>query len=257
MKNYWLIGDIHGDWTVVRNFYAKHKHELSDNYENNILIVLGDFGANYYLNKRDDFFKEKISKFPLTYFIIRGNHEQRPSILMDRYPADWHKEHFFGNTVYVEDRFPKFLYALDGGGNYIIEDKKILVVPGAYSVDKWYRLSRGWSWFDQEQLNEQEQKHLLSIIENPYDYIFAHTCPNRWIPYIEDLFLPQVDQSTVDKTTELFLDDIIAQTDYNHFYFGHYHDNRDLFEAATMLFHEALPLGETYASYQKKCFENL
>lgn len=252
MKNYWLIGDIHGDHAVIYNFYNQHKDELSDSYEDNILIVLGDFGANYFLNKRDDFFKEKISRFPLTYFVIRGNHEERPSILMEKYPSDWHKERFFGNSVYVEDRFPKLLYALDEGGTYYIEDKKVLVVPGAYSVDKWYRLYRGWSWFPTEQLTKEERDNLLNNLDNPYDYIFAHTCPSRWFLLIKDLFLPSVEQDAVDKTMEDFLDELTSQTDYKHFYFGHYHDNRDLFSGATMLFHETLPLGETYKSYQEK-----
>ena len=257
MKNIWLIGDPHGDYTVIHNFYIKHKQELSENYEDNILIILGDAGFNYFLNKRDDFVKNKISKYPLTYFCIRGNHEERPSHLYLQFAANWHKEIFFKNTVYVEDPYPKIKYALDQGGKYEIEGNSVLVVPGAYSVDKWYRIQRGWSWFKDEQLSEEEKQELLEDLEPKYDYILAHTCPNMWIPYIQDLFLPQVDQSMVDKSTEIFLNEIVASVEYKRFYFGHYHDNRYLHEFATMVYHEAIPFGSSYSEENLKNYKNM
>ena len=242
MKNIWLISDVHGNHTVIHNFYEKHKDKLSENYNENLLIILGDVGANYYLNKRDDFFKSEISKYPLTYFCIRGNHEQRPSILMDKYPSDWHMEIFANNKVYVEDRFPKILYALDQGGDYEIGGQSILVVPGAYSVDKWYRIFNGWSYFPEEQLSKKEQKNLFNNLKPYYNCIFSHTCPDSWTSEIKDLFLPQVNQSLVDRSTEKFLDKIYFKTAYDYWFFGHYHDNRELSDLhARMVYHEAIP----------------
>ena len=256
MKKYWLIGDPHGQYSVFWNFYQDHKEELSDNYEDNVLIILGDFGALYYLNHRDDFFKHKLSKLPLNYFCIRGNHEERPSFLHDKYPSNWHTEIMFGNTVYVEDEYPKIHYALDEGGEYVIDGKSILVIPGAFSPDKWYRLANHWSWFPGEQLTKEEREKLLDNLKPAYDYIFAHTCPYMWESYIQDLFLPQVDQSQMDKTTEYFLNEIVASTEYKHFYFGHFHDNRDVHEFATMVYHQALPLGSSYSVENLKNFKN-
>ena len=57
MKNYWIMGDIHGDYLPVRNFYIHHKNELSDNPDDNVLILLGDVSANYFFNERDNQFK--------------------------------------------------------------------------------------------------------------------------------------------------------------------------------------------------------
>ena len=42
---------------------------------------------------------------------------------------------------------------------------KALVIPGAYSVDKYYRIKNNWSWFENEQLNEQERENCLRLIE--------------------------------------------------------------------------------------------
>ena len=39
MKKYWIMGDIHGDYLPVKNFYIKHKNELSKDPRDNILIL--------------------------------------------------------------------------------------------------------------------------------------------------------------------------------------------------------------------------
>ena len=41
------------------------------------------------------------------------------------------------------------------GEIYNINGKSILVIGGAYSVDKEYRLLKGWSWFKDEQPNKE------------------------------------------------------------------------------------------------------
>jgi len=249
--NIWIMGDVHGDWLAIRNFYIQHKTELSKDYKKNILIILGDFGANYFLNDKDAQFKNKIEKYPLTYFVIRGNHEERPSILAAKYPSDWHQEKWFDNLVWVEDRHPKILYALDEGGEYEINYKSVLVLPGAYSIDKDYRIINHWNWFPEEQLNEDEKKNLLNNLKPHYDYILSHTCPLAWQSYISDLFLNSVDQNKVDNSMEVFLTLIAAGTSWERWYWGHYHDNRDIkAENATMLFHEAVPFGMSLSEYQ-------
>ena len=256
IKNIWIMGDVHGDWLPIRNFYMHHKNELSKDFRENILIILGDFGGNFYLNKKDDKFKDKIEYYPLTYFVIRGNHEERPSVLAKNYPSDWHKEKFFGNTVWNEDKHPRILYALDQGGEYEIAGKSVLVIPGAYSVDKWYRIQNHWSWFPEEQLNEKEQIDILNNLKPHYDYILSHTCPHIWHQYINDLFLSSIDQSQIDYSMEDFLNKIAAAASWQHWYWGHYHDDRDIPENATMLYHLAIPFGYSINDYQKDSFLN-
>ena len=43
------------------------------------MIVLGDNGVNYWGGKRDKALKKKLEALPITFMMIRGNHDQRPS----------------------------------------------------------------------------------------------------------------------------------------------------------------------------------
>ena len=42
------------------------------------------------------------------------------------------------------------------------------------------------------------------------------------------MFLDGIDQSTVDNSTEYFLDEIEQTTDYKKWYCGHYHTNKKI-----------------------------
>ena len=84
----------------------------------------------------------------------------------------------------------------------------------------------GWcGWFEEEQLNDAERATAANLCKNKsYDFVLTHTCPISWEP--RDLFLSMVDQSSVDKTTELWLDEIKSTFSWNVWLFGHYHADR-------------------------------
>ena len=226
----YAIGDLHGDHRAVRDFVQRNiqLHKNIANGDENVLICLGDFGGNYFGNHRDDEFKKKLSNHPLTYFVIRGNHEERASNIAAKHPDEWHKEQYFDGPVWVENKFPNIKYALDIPMIYTIDGKKTLVVPGAYSVDKMYRLMNGYSWFPQEQLNNEEMNcglELLDYHDWQVDIVLSHTCPICFEP--TDLFLSFIDQSSVDKTMERYLGQIEYILDYKAWFWGHYHAFRD------------------------------
>ena len=56
------------------------------------------------------------------------------------------------------------------------------------------------------------------------DLIISHTCPIAFEP--RDLFLRSIDQSQVDKTMEMYLQEIESMLDYRRFACGHYHADR-------------------------------
>lgn len=225
-KQIFVMGDIHGRWEPVRDFYNKNKEKLNLNETENYMILLGDAGLNYFLTDRDRGIKGKLSKLPFTYFVIRGNHEQRPSILAQENHDAWSTAWFWGNRIYYENDFPKIVYAMDDVNIYNIEGYRTLVIPGAYSVDKYYRIANGWQWFEQEQLSEEEMERGKKVIAQypSYDLVLSHTCPCIFEP--TDLFLSVVDQSTVDRTMERFLGEVEFGLDYKLWCFGHFHATR-------------------------------
>ena len=226
-KQIFVMGDIHGRWKPIRDFYNKNKEKLNLDKTENYMILLGDAGLNYFLTDRDRGVKGKLSKLPFTYFVIRGNHEERPSILAEANKDTWTVEPIWDGAVYVEKDFPKIKYAMDNVSMYNIEGYKTLIIPGAYSVDKYHRLANGWNWFEHEQLTEEEIIEGRAFISSnaKFDLVLSHTCPCIFEP--TDLFLSVVDQSTVDKTMERFLGEIEFELDYRAWMWAHYHTFRD------------------------------
>ena len=226
-RKYFVLADIHGSYQPIRDFHKRNKEQLDQT--ENILILLGDVGANYFLNNCDDKFKIKLGKYPFTYFCIRGNHEERPSNLFN--VDKWHMENFEQGVVYVENKYPYIKYALDYPSIYALNDKWLtLVFPGAYSIDKYYRLEREFGWFKDEQLTNEEMilgKELTNEVMkhfNGCDLVLSHTCPIIYEP--TDLFLSGIDQSTVDKTMEKYLGEIECGLNYKLYLWGHYHQTR-------------------------------
>jgi 3-oxoacid CoA-transferase subunit A len=104
----------------------------------------------------------------------------------------------------------------------------------------------GRTWFDNEQLDENERDLITKTIEEKwhYSFIFSHTCPYTWQPF--DLFLSGLDQSTVDNTMEYWLDDIAKTANYDTWCFGHFHADRQQGEKGLMLYHIVITLDEAY-----------
>lgn len=136
----YYTGDIHGSAKGIVAF-AQH-YELT---ESDIIVILGDVGANYYGNRRDRYCKDALARIKPTVFCIHGNHERRPDTLADYKQKEWN-----GGLVWYEDEYPNLLFARDGD-IFTMEGTRHLVIGGAYSVDKYYRLENDLLWFADEQ----------------------------------------------------------------------------------------------------------
>lgn len=212
----YFTGDIHGSPYKLQKFCKKKNLTKED-----IIVILGDVGANYYENIKDDFVKQQLNDLGVTVFCIHGNHEQRP----ERLPT--YKEKLWNSgTVYYEEEFPKLLFAKDGE-IFTLNGLKYLVIGGAYSVDKDYRIMRGFKWFSNEQPNDKTKKRVEEQLrENRVDVILSHTCPHKYEPH--EMFLPGLDQSKIDKSTELWLDTIEDKFGYSAWLCGHWHTDKHI-----------------------------
>lgn len=216
MGKFYITGDTHGNFNRIDYFCQRFETSKED-----ILCILGDAGINYYLNKKDYMLKQVLQDMPITFFCIHGNHEERPFNISTYITKKWN-----GGTVYYEEEFPNILFAKDGE-IYNINGKSVLVIGGAYSIDKEYRLLKGWSWFKDEQPNKEIVKYIEKQItkQRHFDIVLTHTCPIKTEP--RHMFLPFIDQSKVDKTTELLLQRIADWITFDSWYFGHFHGHWD------------------------------
>lgn len=227
-----LVSDTHGDFS---RFYKLNEAVPEDEVWG--VIILGDCGLNFWLNKRDKKNKyricDKYSK--LRFYCVRGNHEARPEDV-EGMEKIWDNE--VNDEVYWEPQYPYIKYFIDGF-EYNINGYKILICGGAYSVDKYWRLEKQVAgfyggWFANEQLTQEERDTISQLAAGQsYDLILAHTCPYEWMP--RDLFLSCIDQSTVDSSMELWLGELLQQCSWRVFLCGHYHDDRILAPHAEML----------------------
>lgn len=180
IKRWIITGDTHGR-------VGQRLHQITHNMDNIVpeetaVIILGDAGLNYYLNSTDLKGKRVASDFGIQVYCVRGNHEQRPQNVPGMKLVD---DENVSGKVYIEEEFPLIRYFVDGG-EYTINGKSVLVIGGAYSVDKYYRLARaaGHSfsgWFSDEQLSSEERTEILAKVSGKrYDLVLTHTAPITW-----------------------------------------------------------------------------
>lgn len=217
---WYITGDTHGKNEERLKQFEKNEDQIA-------LIILGDSGVNFYLNKSDYNRKKRLLEMGINLYLVRGNHEERPENLPN-ITIIW-DENVEGN-VYIEPEFPNIRYFLDGG-SYIIDGLKTLVIGGACSVDKDYRIKNftqpnGWcGWFKDEQLTAKEKTAILIATSGKeYDLILTHTCPYSWMP--RDLFLNMINQRTVDNSMEQFLEVMKDHIKWKAWLFGHFHADR-------------------------------
>lgn len=261
----YVTGDTHGRFDHLYNLQKDDFFKKED-----ILIILGDSGINYYchqiykdtgkpvkqillqepeLNENIIYKEEGTAKtikktlkqiLPCTIFCIHGNHEARANKVKGYKEKEWN-----GGMVYYQPGFENLLFAKDGE-IYDIEGKKYIAIGGAYSVDKEYRILLRYNWFPDEQPSDESKERVeKKLEENNWKIhgVLSHTCPYNYEP--RELFLAQVDQSKVDESTERWLQTIDDRLDYNVWYFGHFHGYKQIDTSTdtrkstmTMLFHE-------------------
>lgn len=226
----WLVrGDCHGQFNWMTNLNDFNPQETS-------IIILGDVGLNFYLNEIDQQIKAKVNDTQYKIYCVRGNHEARPQ---DIPTMELVYDDLVAGYVYIEKAYPNIRYFKDYD-IYTLNNYKCAVIGGAYSVDKYWRLQRvgitskndpDWynpkktGWFYNEQLSLDEMAEAAELFKGQtVDFVFTHTCPISWEPM--DLFINSISQFTIDRSTEIWLDEIKGIFTWNIWCFGHFHADR-------------------------------
>lgn len=208
----YLTGDTHREFDRIFQFCEEY-----GTTEDDILVILGDAGINYFCDSRDYRLKCELAQLPITLLCVHGNHEERPFELgYDE--MEWHD-----GIVYYEEQFPNLLFAKDGE-IYDFDGKKAIAIGGAYSVDKYYRIQYGLPWFESELPTDKIMDYVEKQLEHcdwKVDYVFSHTVPIEYEPVWA--FIPGLNQDLVDKSMERWLQKIVDNLDFACWYAGHYH----------------------------------
>lgn len=233
-----VTGDCHADFRKLNTKYFPDQVALT---KNDYVIVCGDFGY-WDGSKQNKYEIGLVAQRNFTTLFVDGNHENYVSteegfLGLNELPVtEWH-----GGNIWVEQDFPKILFAEDGD-RYEINDHSFFVIGGAYSVDKEYRLTVGAPWFSDEQPDDGIKKRVMDQLKKDdykEDIILTHTCPMSMRPV--DRFMAGIEQAKVDTSTEEFLESVSLITKYNKWYCGHWHVNRKtpqiefLFEKVAMV----------------------
>lgn len=214
-----LKGDIHGNLFEIIDFINRFNLGKNDN-----IIILGDCGIAWRKDKKD--LAQNIKLWNecgngVKLYFIDGNHENF-NIL---------------NSLPIENNMGKIadnIYHLRRGQVYEFENKKILVCGGADSIDK-YRRIENFTWWKEEAIS---QETIDDISAGHYDYVLTHCCP-RSIFEKNKIYLSTLqflDENKINHSSEDMLEQLKSKITFDHWFFAHYHINRNLDEKFTCLF---------------------
>ena len=216
-----LKGDIHGNLFEIIDFINRFNLGKNDN-----IIILGDCGIAWRKDKKD--LDQNIKLWNecgngVKLYFIDGNHENF-NIL---------------NSLPIENNMGKIadnIYHLRRGQVYEFENKKILVCGGADSIDK-YRRIENFTWWKEEAIS---QETIDDIPVGHYDYVLTHCCP-RSIFEKNRIYLSTLqflDENKINHSSEDMLEQLKNKITFDHWFFAHYHINRNLDEKFTCLFED-------------------
>lgn len=218
--NYYITGDLHGELRLL--FYNM---PLTSN---DTLIILGDFGCIWY----NDLGKQKaiISMFqflPYTVAFIDGNHENFPMIeRLEKY------EKWNGGTV---GKIAPNLIHLLRGEVYNLNGKLVGVCGGADSVDRSYR-TEGVSWWKEEEITSKDIDRFFSNYDpnTKLDFILTHDCPASLVPAVK--LYSGINSINKISNSQKQLERINSKVDFNKWYFGHWHIDKEINEKFECLY---------------------
>ncbi len=215
----YITGDTHGEQA---RFYDRRLLPNGDLKDGDYLIVCGDFGYVFKDDTTERLFLNDLEKVPYTILFVDGNHENFPAIY--EYPVvEWH-----GGKVH---QIRKNILHLMRGEIFEIDGKTFFAMGGAYSIDKYMR-NEGFSWWPQEQPNDEEYKNAAKNLKEhdfKVDYILTHTLPREMV-----LRLGKYPDAH-DMELTGFLEWVMYETDFKHWYCGHWHNDIDLTDKFTIL----------------------
>ena len=234
----YITGDCHGNFERFNTSIFPEQNEMTkDDY----VIICGDFGGVWNKDeesKTETMILDWLDCKSFTTLFVSGNHENFDRLMT--YPVEeWH-----GGKI---QKIRPSVIHLMRGQIYELEGKKIFTFGGASSHDidggilelddpdfkkKKKELDRGWkpyrinhlSWWKEELPSEEEMEEgriNLKKHNNAVDFIVTHCASSSTVALLSHgMYKP-------DMLTD-YLEEIRQTMKFKKWFFGHYHDNRNV-----------------------------
>lgn len=244
----YITGDTHSDFS---RFTEENFPIQSEMTKDDYIIICGDFGGVWTFEEESIREKELLDWLDnknFTTLFVDGNHENYTRLY--NYPI----EEWKGGKVH---KIRDSVLHLMRGEIFDIDNKKIFAFGGAKSHDiqdgilnldeeekiyeyrkrgAYFRI-RDFSWWDLELPTNQEMENGIENLEKinyKVDYIISHCCPTSIQALINPIYKRDI-------LTD-YLQQISEKCTLKKWYFGHYHDYRQVNAQFTLLYEDILPL---------------
>lgn len=223
---FYITGDTHADFSRLKENKFPIQSEMT---KNDYIIICGDFGGvwNYIVESiYEKHWLDWLNNKNFTTLFVDGNHENFERLY--NYPVEeWHggKVHKIRESV---------IHLMRGEIFNIDEYEKIYEYQkrGAY-----FRI-RDYSWWDLELPTDGEMKNGINNLEKvnyKVDYIITHCCPTSVQAILSGGTYKK------DYLTD-YLQKISEKCEFKKWYFGHYHNNRQIDSKYILLYEDIVPL---------------
>ncbi len=244
----YITGDTHSDFTR----FTEEKFPIqSEMTKDDYIIICGDFGGVWTFEEESRREKEALdwlNNKNFTTLFVDGNHENYTRLY--NYPI----EEWKGGKVH---KIRDSVLHLMRGEIFEIDNKKIFAFGGARSHDiqdgilnldeeekiyeyrkrgAYFRI-RDFSWWDLELPTNQEMENGIENLEKinyKVDYIISHCCPTSIQTLINSTYKRDI-------LTD-YLQQISEKCTFKRWYFGHYHDYKQVNSQFTLLYENIVPL---------------
>lgn len=243
----YITGDCH---TEFRKFSTKNFPEQKKLTRDDYVIVCGDFGI-WHDTPEERYWLDWLSKKSFTLLFVDGNHENFDRLYGDEFPiVEFHggKAHRIRDNIfhllrgYVFDLCEKKFFAFGGASSHDMDDGILdennfnNYKTFQNTVNRWYKTGKRFrvnhiSWWKQELPTEEEMQFGLKMLnehDNKVDFIISHCCPQQ----IASSFSQDYQADDLTKYFNMVAD----TTDFDKWFFGHYHDNQIIMDKFIMLY---------------------
>lgn len=244
----YITGDTHCDFSRFETEEFPIQEELT---KEDYVIICGDFGGVWTFeeeSQREKQMLDWLNNKKFTTLFVDGNHENYTRLY--NYPVEeWHG----GKVHKIRDS----VLHLMRGEIFNIDNKRIFTFGGASSHDiqdgilnldeeekiyeyrkrgAYFRI-RDFSWWDLELPTNEEMKNGIKNLEKvnyKVDYIITHCCPTNIALLLNRAYKK-------DSLTD-YLQTISEKCEFDKWYFGHYHENKNINEKFTVLYEDIVPI---------------